>query len=613
MKYIKKFANNTEYEEYVATEHPLPNVSLTVAENDVHYEIKPHDYGNDYLTFVAREDGTFKFSSKSVNYSLDGGETWTSLASNTDSPTVTSGSKILWKATLTPSINGIGNFISSAKFDVEGNAMSLLYGDVFKEQISLSGKNNVFVGLFQNNTNVVNAENMVLPATTLSKDCYAAMFSGCTSLTTAPQLLATTLDDYCYSYMFARCTSLTTAPELLATTLSQKCYYGMFSGCTSLTVAPSSIGDSSTIMGVSACTNMFSGCTALTTAPELPATTLAEGCYSGMFNGCTSLTVVPSSIGDSSTTMATSACTNMFSYCRSLTTAPELPATTLADGCYGYMFNGCTSLTTAPELPATTLAYMCYSHMFNSCTSLTTAPELPATTLAYYCYQSMFENCSGLTTAPELSATTLVNDCYENMFSYCSSLTTAPELPATTLADNCYRGMFRGCTSLTVAPSSIGDSSTTMQASACTNMFNGCTSLTTAPELPAPRLNNNCYQNMFSGCTALTTAPSSVGSSSVTIATSACTDMFNGCTALTTAPELPAISLNRFSYYRMFCNCSSLSYIKCLATMIGANSCTNYWVSGVASNGTFVKAASMSSWPSGGDGIPNGWTVQDAT
>ena len=27
-----------------------------------------------------------------------------------------------------------------------------------------------------------------------------------------------------------------------------------------------------------------------------------------------------------------------------MTTAPELPATTLAEGCYGYMFYGCTNL-----------------------------------------------------------------------------------------------------------------------------------------------------------------------------------------------------------------------------------------------------------------------------
>ena len=37
------------------------------------------------------------------------------------------------------------------------------------------------------------------------------------------------------------------------------------------------------------------------------------------------------------------------------------------------------------------------------------------------------------------------------------------------------------------------------------------------------------------------------------------------------------------------------------------------WVDGVASSGTFIKAASMSSWSTGINGIPTNWTVQDVT
>ena len=454
MKYIKLFTNNAEYEEYVATKHPLPNVSLAVEENDVHYEPK-HDYGKDYLTFVAKADGTFKFSattsSAQINYSLDEGETWTSLASNTNTPTVTSGSKIMWKAALTPGgvfpSYGIGKFSSSAKFDVEGNPMSLLFGDDFKDKTSLSGKNYVFFSLFAS-ANVVSAENMSLPATTLAQGCYYQMFSGCWNLTTAP-----------------------------------------------------------------------------------------------------------TSIGDSSATIPISACTNMFSYCRSLTTAPQLPATTLARSCYENMFNECTHLETAPELPATTLAELCYNNMFSKCTSLTTAPELPATTLADNCYSSMFSGCTSLITAPALNATTLANGCYTSMFSGCTSLTTAPELPATTLTFGCY-----------------------------ISMFGGCKSLTTAPELPATTLANYCYNSMFSGCT-----------------------------SLTEAPQLLATTLAESCYYKMFNGCSQLNYIKCLATDISASSCTANWVQGVASSGTFVKAASMTSWTTSNNGIPTNWTVQDAS
>ena len=64
--------------------------------------------------------------------------------------------------------------------------------------------------------------------------CYQSMFSGCTSLTQAPELPATTLAEYCYKGMFSHCTNLTQAPELPATTLAENCYYIMFEGCTKL-------------------------------------------------------------------------------------------------------------------------------------------------------------------------------------------------------------------------------------------------------------------------------------------------------------------------------------------------------------------------------------------
>ena len=79
-----------------------------------------------------------------------------------------------------------------------------------------------------------------------------------------------------------------------------------------------------------------------------------------------------------------------------LTTAPELPATTLAYGCYAMMFQGCTSLTQAPVLPAEGLADFCYYYMFQGCTSLTEAPELPAYQLIESCYAYMFQGCTSL-------------------------------------------------------------------------------------------------------------------------------------------------------------------------------------------------------------------------
>ena len=88
--------------------------------------------------------------------------------------------------------------------------------------------------------------------------------------------------------------------------------------------------------------------------------------------------------------------------------------------------------------------------------------------------------------------------------------------------------------------------------------------------------------------------------------------MFENCTSLTTAPVLPARNLITYCYYSMFYGCKSLNYIKCLATSIPTSYCTSAWVRGVASTGTFVKAASMSKWTTGEKGIPKGWTVLNA-
>ena len=143
--------------------------------------------------------------------------------------------------------------LADKKIDVMGNIMSLVYGDNFINNNTLESSF-TFLGLFDSNIKLVNAKDLILPATTLTDHCYSGMFESCYALTTAPQLPATTLAKSCYSNMFYNCEALTTAPELPATTLTAYCYYGMFENCY-----------------------------ALTTAPELPATTLTEHCYSGMF------------------------------------------------------------------------------------------------------------------------------------------------------------------------------------------------------------------------------------------------------------------------------------------------------------------------------------------
>ena len=121
------------------------------------------------------------------------------------------------------------------------------------------------------------------------------------------------------------------------------------------------------------------------------------------------------------------------------------------------------------------------------------------------------------------------------------------------------------------------------------------------------------FMSLFGNCMGLTSAGNLV-LLAATLASYCYYYMFSGCTGLTTAPELPATTLTVGCYSSMFTNCSSLNYIKCLATDISATNCTLSWVNGVqTASGRFVKDASMTGWTTGESGIPNNWTVQDAT
>ena len=120
----------------------------------------------------------------------------------------------------------------TATYDIEGNIMSLLYGDGFASNSALANVSWTFCSLFKK-APVVSARNLILPATTLKTYCYRAMFSWCTTLVAPPVLPATTLVNGCYWYMFEQC-AITKAPVLNAATLVQECYGHMFEGCAAL-------------------------------------------------------------------------------------------------------------------------------------------------------------------------------------------------------------------------------------------------------------------------------------------------------------------------------------------------------------------------------------------
>ena len=227
------------------------------------------DYSSIPFTIEALSEGEISWTlrqNQQLRYSKNGGN-WETMNSAT-TITVVGGDVVSFKGN--NMTYGGSNIVSSARFNVQGNIMSLTNGDYYNQVFSFQSdywtgaEYDVFNSLFFRCSTLISAKNLVLPATTLCHWCYRSMFQECTNLVEAPELLpATALSEYCYAWMFCGCENLVTVPELPATELAERCYNGMFMNCTSLE-----------------------------DAPELPALSLTDYCYVNMFSGCENLKYV---------------------------------------------------------------------------------------------------------------------------------------------------------------------------------------------------------------------------------------------------------------------------------------------------------------------------------
>ena len=100
--------------------------------------------------------------------------------------------------------------------------MSLLNDDNFINNSEFAtGSSCNLCGLFYGTTTVIDASNLILPATTLYVSSYNGMFRGCTNLVNGPKLLpALVVPQDGYSSMFEGCVNLVEAPDIMATTVS---------------------------------------------------------------------------------------------------------------------------------------------------------------------------------------------------------------------------------------------------------------------------------------------------------------------------------------------------------------------------------------------------------
>ena len=543
------------------------------------------------LTFEAAVDGvliTFHFPTECTNFEicLDG-TNWipVSICDGASLSLPQAGNKLFIRGDNATYSDGTlyTNLEISDDCYVYGNIMSLVDAENYATNTTLTAEY-TFFQLFKDNEHIKNhpSKELVLPATNLTVGCYTGMFSGCTGLTSAPELPATTLTARCYAAMFSGCTGLTNAPALLATTLPEECYQEMFSGCTGLSsVVCSATGRTNTnatanwLSGVAESgrfyapeSNVFAsdarGASSIPTGWNSITNTFVPLTFEAMEAGAEvsfSGSAVEYSINDGEWVSYSSAISlanvgDKVSF-RGNNASYSWKQFSCSADCY--IYGNIMSLVDATGYPGATKLTKSdtFAHLFQNNTHIANHPSkdlvLPATTLTEYCYSYMFSDCSGLTRAPELPATTLAAHCYDEMFNSCTGITSAPILPATTLAEYCYVGMFWECTGLT-----------------------------SAPELPATTLARGCYNWMF-----------------------------RGCTGLTSAPELPATDLVEACYINMFRGCSNLSSVTCFATSRTDNGVTGSWLSGVAESGTFYAPTNgvLASDDRGANGIPTGWNI----
>ena len=180
--------------------------SLLIRRHSIGTSIDMSLYENQYLTTKALNSGTITFTISSqvstsnvtnVSYRKNSGE-WVTTANSSSEVVITvnvaTNDIIEWKGNATCYCGG-GTFESSshwggtASFDVYGNLMSMLYDIDFRGKTAYpSTKTRATQHMFSS-ASVIDATNLILPATTCYGQAYMCLFDNCTSLIYPPAVL----------------------------------------------------------------------------------------------------------------------------------------------------------------------------------------------------------------------------------------------------------------------------------------------------------------------------------------------------------------------------------------------------------------------------------------
>lgn len=190
-------------------------------------------------TLLSFNDSLLYYNSEKIEYSIDS-YTWNPLSEIVNTGiTLKKFDRIFFRNIEgeiynTSSTDGLRLFAINDK-----NITVIIGGDLhtvmfkYTDKVYTLTNEYCFARLFNTDTQIIEANDLILPATTLSKGCYYGMFEGCTSLTTAPELPATILADNCYYGMFNGCSNLSSitcyATEISAT----NCTYDWVNGVSS--------------------------------------------------------------------------------------------------------------------------------------------------------------------------------------------------------------------------------------------------------------------------------------------------------------------------------------------------------------------------------------------
>ena len=168
----------------------------------------------------------------------------------------------------------------SKKFNIGGDLHTLIFK--YTDRITeLLNEHNYLRYLFGYTQNLIDAGDLLLPATKLYYGAYSEMFSSCKDLISAPKVLpADDLPQRAYRDMFKYCNALVNPPELPATILNDGCYQHMFYGCDSLVNAPELLAIDlpviKNVIGIGVYAGMFYGCNSLQYVKCLGLTNIAD-------------------------------------------------------------------------------------------------------------------------------------------------------------------------------------------------------------------------------------------------------------------------------------------------------------------------------------------------